>query len=236
MIASVEPPDYSLLVGIDYTHTPAVPTPDYVGLDVIPSLGSFISEIEPKGFEVEEEVTIRGTDLHLSNLTVRLGNVELPVTMQRPDELRFIVSPALVNGATISAGSHPVSLVQTLPSGKKRTSNMVIANLVPTLNPATIVPPDASTPEEVFATIDFDGILLGNEDDDVIFAFYRNGRVVKMFDNSELLASPQPQTQRRLIIISSEDDPNPMPEGEYLVILRVNGQQAPQSPLVNLIL
>jgi len=30
-------------------------------MDVIPSMGAFISEISPTGFEVDEEVTIRGT-------------------------------------------------------------------------------------------------------------------------------------------------------------------------------
>ena len=228
MIASAEPPDYSLLVGVDYTQTPVSETPQPVGLDIIPSLGAFISEIEPKGFEVGETVTIRGTDLHLSGLSVRLGTVDLPVTLQRPDELRFVVSGALINAAGISAGSHPVSVIQTLPTGKIRRSNMLIGNLVPTLTAANIVPPPG-----VFATIDFTGVLLGNDTDDTVLAFYQNGRVVRMFDVLTLPPAPPPvpQTARRLVMTANDV----VPPGEYLMILRVNGQQAPQSPRVNLV-
>ncbi len=235
MIASVEPPDYSLLVGIDYTTAPPVTTPKYVGLDVIPSLGVFISEIEPKGFEVGEEVTLKGTDLHLSGLSVRLGKIDLPVTMQRPDELRFKVDAAFINGATISAGSHPISVIQTLASGKKRSSNMVIGNLVPTLTAAHIVPPIS-----VFATIEFTGVLLGNDTDDAVLAFYQNGRVVRMFDVLKLPPAPPPvpQTVRRLVMTADNLVPPAtvvVPPGEYLMILRVNGQQAPLSPKINLV-
>ncbi len=228
MIATVEPPDYSLLVGVDYTQTPTALTEKYVGLDVIPSLGAFIAEIEPKGFELGETVTLRGTDLHLSGLSVRLGTVELPVTMQRPDELQFVVDGDLIDGAGLSAGSHPVSVVQTLPTGKQRSSNMVIGNLVPTLTAASVVTP---IPAGLFAAIDLTGVLLGNAADDAVLALYQGGRVVEMFD---VLTSPtSDQTARRLEI--PEDTVPPIetpPPGEYLVILRVNSQQAPRSPRV----
>ena len=204
MIASGEPGNYSLLVGVDYSKPPVTLTPKPVGLDVIPSMGSFISEISPTGFEVDEEVLIHGSDLHLANLSVLLGGVELPVTMQQPDELRFKVDPAIIGASSISAGSHPVTVVQTLlGSGKKRKSNTVIGNLVPTLTNAVIpalgltvipgTPPDI--PDKAHATIDLSGRLLGNQNDDVIMAFYRDAKVYKMFDVFSVLPNPQPPLQ-----------------------------------------
>jgi hypothetical protein len=246
MIASTEPPAYSLLVGVDYTQDPPEPVviddtqppsvtaSKYVGLEVIPSLGAIISEIKPTGFEVDEEVVIKGTDLHLSNLSVRLGTIDLPVTFQRPDELRFKVDSALVNGATISAGSHPISVIQTLSPEKKRGSNMLIGNLVPTLTTVTVVSKTLATsppppPNSVFATIKFTGVLLGNVTDDTVVALYQNGKVVKMLD---VLTSSASQTARRLEMVNDDA----VPQAEYMVILRVNGQQALLSPKINFVL
>lgn len=241
MIASGEPGNYSLLVGVDYTQPPIALSPKPVGIDVIPSMGSFIAEISPTGFEVDELVTIRGTDLHMANLSVLLGGVEFPVTMQRPDELRFKVDLAIVGASGISAGSHAVALVQTLPgTGKKRKSNSVIANLVPTLDHAVIpalgltvipgTPPDI--PDKAYAVVDADGKLLGNKNDDVIMALYRDAKVYKMFDVFSPLPSPQPHLQPARQLVMSPDDA--VPAGDYHVILLVNGQQAPQSPIVHI--
>jgi len=236
MIAPADPPNGSLLVGVDYTRPPTVLTPKPVGLDVIPSMGAFISEISPTGFEVGEEVTIRGTDLNQENASVMLGPVELPVTMQAPDELRFKIDRTLIAGSSISAGSHPITVVSTLSgTGKKRASNAVIGNLVPTLNTATIAGGVASInagpPRTAFATINLTGLLLGSDQDDVLLAFYRDGKVYKVFD----VFTPQPgpptgQLTKQLVMQS----PDAIAEGDYLMILRVNSQQAPQSPTVHL--
>jgi hypothetical protein len=235
MIAPAEPGDYSLLVGVDYSIPVPAPTEPYVGLDVIPSMGPSLSEISPSGFELGEEVTIRGTDLNLSNLSVSLGPVNLPVVMQRPDELRFRVDAGIVEASGISAGSYPVNVVQTLTgTGKKRKSNTLIGNLVPTLNTAAVVGAvtvNAGPPRTAFATIDLTGILLGLDADDSILAFYRDGAVVKIFDEFTLPPGPPPvQTARRLTMAAGDS----VPAGDYKMILIVNGQQAPQSPTVHL--
>ena len=248
MIAAAEPGDYSLLVGIDYTQTPPVvvaedPLKEPVGIDVTASLGPRLAKISPIGFEVNdiepEEVSIRGTDLHLANLSVFLGPVELPIVSQKPDELKFSIDPATIRASGISAGSHPVTVVQTLPAnGRKRKSNAVIGNLVPTVNTAVasgIVvtnhppgPPD--NPDTVHATIDLTGNLLGADTDDTILAFYKDGTVNKMFDVFTAVGSPVPpgQPDRQLVMTVADD----VPTGEYNMILIVNGQQAPQSPKI----
>jgi hypothetical protein len=233
LIAPAEPGDYSLLVGVDYSQTPVALTSSPVGLDVVPSMGSFISELLPTGFEVGEEVTIFGTDLHLANLSVMLGPVELPVTMQRPDELRFKIDPAIIGASGISAGSHPVTVVLTLPgTGKKRSSNTVIGNLVPTLSSAATGPVTV-TAGKAKAAIDLLGTLLGSETDDVVLAFYRDGAVVKMFDEFTLPVPLPPLQPSRKLLMSGADDA--VPVGNYKMILLVNGQQAPQSPIVSLV-
>jgi hypothetical protein len=198
-------------------------------------MGATLSEILPRGFEVGDEVTLRGTDLHLSNLSVSLGTVELPVVMQRPDELRFKVDPVIIAASGISAGSYPVKVVQTLTgTGKKRKSNALIGNLVPTLNTAVVVGAvtvNGGPPRTALATIDLTGVLVGEDSDDTIAALYRDGAVVKMFDEFTLPPGPPPaQTARRLTMAAGDA----VPAGDYKIILIVNGQQAPLSPSVHL--
>ncbi len=233
MIAAAEPGDFSLLVGVDYTKPPVTLADPYVRLDVIPSMGAHIDEISPVGFEAGEEVALKGKDLHLSGLSVMLGPVELPVTMQRPDELRFKVDKAIIGASSISAGSHPVTVVLTLPgTGKKRKSNTVIGNLVPTLNTVvvgTAIIDDIGPPLKSHRDIDLTGTLLGLDSDDTLLAFYCDGKVQKMFDVLiDSAGPPAQQTGQRLVMVPA----NAVPEGEYNMILIVNGQQAPQSPKV----
>ena len=235
MIAPADPPNYSLLVGVDYTQDPVkiIDSEKAVGLDVIPSMGSFISEIIPESFEIfnpatfdpvtnKQEVRVLGNDLHLSGLSVMVGPLELPVTMQAPDELRFKIDPGAAAASKISAGSHIVTVVKTLEGrGKKRSSNAVIGNLLPRLDKATA----GVTGGQNF--IDLEGQLLGKDTDDAVLALYLDGKVVKTFDAfvpSAKPASPD-QTKRRLIV------PDPIAAGS-LAILIVNGQRARLSPVV----
>lgn len=234
MVAAAEPGNYSLLVGVDYTTDPTGLADPYVGIDVIPSMGPRIDEVSPTGFEVKdtpdtEEVTVRGTDMNLSGLSVMLGPVELPVTMQRPDELRLKVDPAIIRASDISAGSHPLCVVQTLPQiGKRRKSNSVIGNLVPTLGTAVISAPfndTTTTPAASRRRITLTGSMLGRNEDDTIIAFHKDGKVRFMLDGFlEGAGSLPDQTTREL----KYEPPNHVPPGEYLMLLIVNGQQAPQ--------
>lgn len=231
MVAAAEPGEYSLLVGVDYTSPPDLADP-YVGIDVIPSMGPRIDKISPVGFEAKEipeteEVTLYGTDLNLSDLSVTLGTVELPVTMQRPDELRFKIDPAIIKASGISAGSHAVTVVQTLPeTGKRRKSNSVIGNLVPTFGGATIsMPFNDPAPPLIRRRIEIDGSMLGRVTDDTIIAFYKDGKVQFMLDGFiEGPGSLPDQSKREL----EYAPPDLVPPGEYLMLLIVNGQQALQ--------
>jgi hypothetical protein len=232
MIAPAEPPEYSLLVGVDYSLPVPAPTEPYVGLDVIPSMGPVISEISPTGFEVGEEVTVRGTDMHLSDMYVSVGPARLPIVLQTPTELRFRVDPAIIATSGISAGSHAVNVVKKLTgTGKTRKSNTVVGNLVPTLTAAAVVGAVNVNGGMAFATIDLTGVLLGLDTDDTILAFFRDGAVETTFDEFTLPPGPPPaQTGRRLVMAAGDA----VPAGDYKMILMVNGQRAPQSPTVHL--
>jgi len=236
MIAAAEPGDFSFLVGVDYTKPPVNLADPYVGIDVIPSMGAHIDDISPVGFELEEEVTLHGTNMHLSDLYVMLGSVELPVTMQQPNKLSFVIDPAIIATSSISAGSHPITVVQTLRgTGKKRKSNSVIGNLIPTLETVTVSLPVIDDPgPPIISHCDFNltGKLLGIDTDDTILAFYRDGGVTRMFDVfTPVPASPPPGQLTRDMIVNSDDG---VPAGNYYMILIVNGQQAPQSPQITL--
>ena len=240
MIAAAELPSYSLLVGVDYTPPVTVVGESAIHIPVIPSLGPTITGITPASFELGSTVTVFGTDLHVSDLSVNLGGVVLPVTMQQPDRLQFVVREDIANGGTISAGSLPVSVDQLLPTGRRRSSNLVIGNLVPILSDAKILAGSlqtvAVTPPRVgpmFATLVITGKLLGKAgDDDSYLALFKDGATVKLFD--ALIDTPPtaaPQTQRQFDMQKADA----VPPGQYLALYRVNGQQAQQSFVVNLV-
>lgn len=239
MIAPAEPPSYSLLVGIDYTPPVTIVGEAAIHIPVLPSLGPSITEIIPASFELNSTVTILGTDLHLPNLSINLGPVVLPVTMQQPDRLQFVVRDDIATGDAISAGSLPVSVSQLLPTGRRRSSNLLVGQLVPTLTTAAILAGSLQTVATVpptvgwkFATIVLTGKLLGADFiDEFYLALFRDGTTVKLFDALTDNSPPgPPQTERRFAMKKADA----VPPGEYLVLYRVNGQQARQSLPIDL--
>lgn len=241
MITAAELASYSLLVGVDYTTAPVTLVGEpAIHIPVIPSLGPTITTMTPASFGLGSTVTIFGTDLHLSNLSVNLGPVVLPVTMQQTDRLQFVVREDIAHGGTISAGSLPVSVGQILSTGRRRSSNLLVGNLVPTLSTAAILGGSLQTvavaPPPVgwkFATLDITGKLLGKtDDDDFYLALFKDGATVKLFDGLTDTSPPAaPQTQRRFVM----QKPDAVPPGQYLVLYRVNGQQAQQSLAISLV-
>lgn len=241
MIAPAEVPSYSLLVGVDYTASPVPDTKDpekRIHVPVLPSMGPTITSIEPASFELGGTVTIFGTDLHLANLSVTLGALDLPVTMQQPDRLQFVVRDDIANGATISAGSFPISVSQLLATGRRRSSNLLVGSLLPTLSTTAIdglVQTVTAAPPAIgwkFATINLTGTLLGKTtDDDFYLALFKDGATVKLFDAlTDTSPAAQPQTKRQLQMTQ----PDAVPPGNYKVLYRVNGQQARRSFAIDL--
>ena len=237
MITTGETPTYSLLVGVDYTQDPNEEIgEDGIQIPVIPSMGPRLTEVTPSKIEADPApqlqavLTLSGNDLNLSGLAVKLGPAELALTAQQPDNLKCRVDGDIAEGRTVSAGSHPLSVVQTLPTGRRRSSNLLIANLLPKLTEAKFT---ASTISGERGTITLEGVLLGREEDDILVAFYQNGRVVRTFDEIKVVPPAQAtgpeQTKLELLLKTADIQP-----GKYRVILRVNGQQAKSSPEVDI--
>lgn len=224
MIVPAEPPSYALLVGVDYTQAPpAVIGEEGVGLAVLASLGAVLEEVEPERFEPGEAFEIGGADLHLGGLECWLGPAQLSIVAQRPDRMRVRAEGAVAFGATegpiaagsaIAAGEYPLSLRQLMPNGRYRVSNLLVAQLLPVVSSATLAAGD----------LHITGLLLGRAEDDVLVALYQNGRVAGMFDSAAVSAD-----QKSLTVSGAASK---TAAGSYLVIVRVNGQQARRSPAV----
>lgn len=231
MIASRGPTSYPLLVGVDYTAVPnRVIGEKGIQTLVIPSPRPIIDLVSPTKFEVDSTLTIFGKNLDLSGLSVSMGQAELLVTSQQSNKLQCVVNGAIKSGSVISAGSHPISVVQALPTGRIRSSNLLLGNVLPTLTEAIpnsvthVAPLDPAS--NVFGNIEMTGFLLGVEKDDIFVGLHREGKVIKMFD--EFIETPD-QSALTLNILDSQG----VPSGKYRVILRVNGQQARNSPVVD---
>jgi len=233
MIATGELPSYSLLVGVDHTAAdPVVREGESVQIPAIPSMGPTIDAVQPPQVAPGETLTVTGRDLHRSSLVVRLGGIDLPVTSQRPNRLQC---SANVLGLDISAGSHALSVVQMLPGGRRRSSNLLVAALRPTLSTAMATGVAASpSPPNVIGNINMEGKLLGREGDDIFVGLYRDGAIVKLLDDGfNFPAGPaDAANQLQLTLVIQHGDT--VPPGRYRVILRVNGQQATTSPEIDL--
>lgn len=240
MIPTGEPPSYSLLVGIDYNQAP----PEVIGeeqirIPVIPSMGASISSLEPETFEDEDTVTIHGDSLQLSSLSVRLGQVDIGATAQKPDQLAFKVTGSITSGSTISAGYHTITVVQEIPGGRRRSSNVLIGGLRPSLEGA--VPGTMTLDSDGFINgkLEMTGKLLGRKGDDIIIALYKEGEIVKVFDGEVSdTAGPsmfivQADQAKLTLNIKGKSEDEVLP-GSYRIILRVNGLQARISPEVHL--
>jgi hypothetical protein len=145
----------------------------------------------------------------------------LPATSSR---LNCVVNGPIAAGTLLSAGSPPLFVRQTLPSGRFRSSNLLIGNLLPAVTTAT---PSGlvNVAGKVRGNLQITGRLLGTPSDDIVAAFYRNGAVERMFDAVTTNAS---QTQLDLNVTAGQA----LPFASYRIIVRVNGQQARNSPEV----
>ncbi len=236
MITTRQPASYSLLVGIDYEANVVIGGAG-IKIPVLPAMGPMLKELSPPRITpvdpdvpmaVVPTVTLRGQNLALSDLSVRLGGVELTITAQSPGEIQAQVNGDISNGEVISAGSHPLCVVQALPEDHQRSSNLLVLNLLPMLNSASYA---TSADPDVQGMLTLNGRLLGTEADDIFVVLYRDRETTFLFDVVEPAEPPlTPQTQLRVPIRTADV----APELGDRVILRVNGQQANNSPLVML--
>lgn len=232
MIASAEPPTNSLLVGIDYTKKPFEIIDKKgigIGIEVFPFLGPSIISISPAKFEVNSTLTIFGNNLD-SDITVTMGLTELQIISQRPDKIECLIPGNIEDKKMISAGSQSICVVQNLKNSRKRSSNLLVGELLPTLTTATIITSSITpvnvpqTPIKLYANIDLVGVLLGQDStDDVYIGLYQKGNIVKIIDTfSVIIASTKLKFEMK--------EKDAVLPGKYRIILIVHGQQAKNSP------
>lgn len=225
MIIPASPSRSTLLVGIDYTTAPqTVIGEDGVVIDVIPSMGPTLDRVEPTAFEAGASIELFGDDLHGADIEVALGEQQLTIVERRPDRLRVTVEgtpPApIADGSTLSAGEQALVVRRRLSPTRVRSSPIQLARLLPTVTGASLVGND----------LQITGRLLGRgpldaATDDVVVALYRDGATARLFDvvanvsNQNLLVVPGVATAG-------------LAAGSYLVIVKVNNQQARFSPPV----
>ena len=135
MIAPAAPAAYSLLVGVDYTGAPGAEAADGgVGLSVEPTLGPVIDRVTPSSFKAgDPPVRIDGTDLDIGGLEVQLGPGAPPADARRRPERGLRPHQGRAQRHCDLRLQPPVTVVRTLSSGRRRSSNIAVVNLLPEL-------------------------------------------------------------------------------------------------------
>lgn len=223
LLMPAEPEPLSQLVGIDYSQSPAAPIGvDGLQLDALSSLGAIIDRIEPAIFDPGEVITVFGTDLHLAGLEAMLGDQTLRVTSQTSEQMTVEIEGTptdggplgpIAAGRSLSAGEHGLKLVQRLPNGRLRSSNLLTGSLRPVVSGATLAAPD----------VQMTGTLLGGADDDVTLTMLAEDGTAQNFETVVTAAD-----QQTLTVTGAGG----VPAGRYLALLRVGRVQARVSPTV----
>ena len=194
------------------------------GIVVLPSLGALLDAIEPGRFVAGTTVTLRGTDFAGYD-EVLLGADSLPLAPGPEGEASFVVPAA----APIAANGYGLCLARTLPSGRKITSNALLAELMPivtgtALNGAlTILPPPGPNALR-HGSFSVTGTQLGGSAASAFATLFKDGAAHGLFE-----ADPgSTMTQLGFTVAPAAA----LPPGDYAVVVRVNGQQAVDSPLL----
>ena len=213
MVASSELPSFAPLVQ-------TVGPPDDEGVLVIPSMGPCLTGVDPEKFEAGDALTFSGTGLSSAIQEICFGSECYPVTGAPSGKLLTQIPTTTV----LSPGAYPITAVRTTASGRRMSSNAVLGHLLPTLL-GVAHGPLVSNPSGLFGGLTLAGTRLGGPEDDIYVAFYQNGKVELMLEATGIAA------QNSISVSVSADDA--LPPGIYRILLRVNGEQAINSPEID---
>jgi hypothetical protein len=218
MLATDAVPSYAPLV--TSVGPPATP-----GVVVLPSMGARLTAIEPARFQAGEEVTLRGLDLGGYD-SIRLGGHSLVPLAAQPGDRGDVVRFQLPTNTPIAAAGYAVAVSRTLPSGRTMTSTPLLGELMPVvagvaLNGA-LTPVNANPGAPLFGSFTVTGAQFGGAEESIFAALYRNGTAQIQLEP----AAPAGATR----IVFSVPSALALPPGSYRMLLRVNGQQALNSP------
>jgi len=204
------------------TSAPLVQTvgpPGAEGVVVIPSLGPYIASVTPDRFEAGQGLTISGRDLSSDVVEVQFDGTAAAPTRVRADQI-------LVNvPATLSPGTYIIRSAYVLPSGRRFSSNAALGHLMPTVTAVSLPNPLGVSGSNRFGLLRVTGSRLGGPDDMIFVSFYADGAVALTMEATGIAAQS----------VLNVDVPagRAIPTGFYRIIVRVNGEQAVNSPEVN---
>ncbi len=225
-ITHSDPPAHSLLVGVNYDAAPPVEIGEKaIGIEAVSMVGPVLEDIKPIKFESHEQIKLTGKKLSMKDSTYTIDDQDLTIIGAPGPEIVTVSISALIAAHSISAGQLPVTVNQILASGRVRKSNVIMIHLLPTITgtlPYSLTP--AST--TVHGNLTINGKLLGNDNDDIGLALFKDGKAMHFYD--DITGTPN---QEQLIV--SIPEANKPATGTYRTILLINGQQAKQSPEVN---
>ncbi|HEX3140740.1 MAG TPA: DUF4255 domain-containing protein [Rhizobacter sp.] len=220
MIASTDaPPGYALPVKT--IGLPLPPPQVYQGATVLPSLGAQVTAIEPERFSAGQAIVLRGTDFAGYD-QIFIGATGYPATLTADGGLGTTIPLA----DTIAAGTYPVCVARTLPDGHTLSSNAVAGHLLPRVTTVNLAGPLTAVMGKLFGDFTVHGSQLGGPDASVYAALYLNGQ-------ARLLVEPLPGGTATAVSFAVSDTHALPPDPNYRVILRVNGEQALDSPVLS---
>lgn len=212
MVAPSEPPSYAPLVL-------TVGPPGDEGVAVIPSIGPCLSRIEPEQFVAGDQLRIRGDGLTGALQFICFGDVCYGVTGVSNGDLLTVVP----SDTELSPGSHLITAVRETSDGRRSTSNGVVGLMLPEASAATVgavgVDSDGNPIRELRVT----GAHLGNAEDAIFMAFYKDGDTALMAEASGVATQD---------LLTAQIPLGMPPPGLYNIIVRANGAQSILAPEV----
>lgn len=220
MLAPVnEPPSYALPVKSIGKPLPAPQM--YEGVTVLPSMGPQIREIEPERFSAGQAFVLYGDDLAGYD-QIMVGATSYPATGTADGGLTTTIP--LVD--TIAAGIYPVCAARTLPDGHTLTSNAVAGQLLPRVTGANLAGPLTPVAGKLSGQFVIHGTQLGGPKAAIYAALYRQGK-------SQVLLEPIAGGSDTTLTFTVSDAQALPADPAYRVILRVNGVQALDAPVLS---
>ena len=186
--------------------------------------GQFTLNLEgraPVVLSAGQAFVLRGVDLAGYDM-IMVGASVYPATPTADGGLSATIPLA----DPIAAGAYPVCVARTLPDGHTLSSNAVAGHLVPRVTSVNLPVPLTLVAGKLFGQFVVNGAQLGGPDAAIYAALYLNGK-------AQLLLEPLPGGSATSLTFAVSDVQALAPNPNYRVILRVNGEQALDSPALS---
>jgi hypothetical protein len=220
MLASTDgSPAYAL--SVKTIGLPLPPPQMYQGATVLPNMGPQVRMIEPERFSAGQAIVLSGTDLAGYD-RIMVGASSYPATPTADGSLTATIPLA----DTISAGAYPVCAARTLPDGHTQSSNAVAGHLLPLVTAVNLTVPLNPVMGKLSGSFVVHGSQLGGPTSSSFAALYLHGQ-------AQLLLEPQPGGTATTLTFVVGDRQALTPDPNYRAILRVNGEQALNSPVLS---